>query len=127
MKILIKIERSYYLEKIKQNREECIEIVLKDLVYRRALKLPVPTEELKLMDQLIATDRKISDIVNKYNRKVTESYSLSSHNDNDFRYYCYSPIIRRIKYATDRLKLLENLKKISSLRKAIPLSYELRC
>ncbi|CAG5089414.1 Protein of unknown function [Cotesia congregata] len=158
--------RSHYLKNIKKIRNECIEIALKDLVFRRAIKLPVPKEEIELMDKLISSDKNISNIVSNYKKRISDIYfvnielgdkkikmsdflmlayndkkvkllaqeesSLDAFSDgyrrldrdNNFDDYFQAPVFGRVIYARKRLKHLENLKKVSSLREAIPLPYE---
>ncbi|XP_044591636.1 uncharacterized protein LOC123269836 [Cotesia glomerata] len=158
---------NYYLERFRQCREQCIAVVLKDLVFRGVFRLPVPEEEIKLMDELIASDEKFRKIVDDYKRKFIEKElqdrfikfgdnkmtmynffmevydnkkvkilareenllidlfeSFVAFDDYSFRQTYYGPIEIRIKHAKERLRLLENLKKISSLREAIPLPFE---
>ncbi|XP_044591797.1 uncharacterized protein LOC123269925 [Cotesia glomerata] len=162
------VQRNDYLARIRENREECIAIALKDLVFRVAFRLPVPEEEIKLMDELIASNGKIREIVNDYKiffieyalkdlfidfgdnkmsiydflmqvfddkklkflaRKdnllhaLEQAFSLTFDDYSFFETYYY-PIKKRLEEAMERLRLLENLKKISSLRKAIPLPFE---
>ncbi|CAG5089070.1 Protein of unknown function [Cotesia congregata] len=160
-------ERLDDLESIRENRKYCIIIALRDLVFRVAFRLPVPEQEIKLMDELIASDENLRKIVNNYkanfiekelqdrfiefgDNKITihdflmqifdnkklkilarEENLLDSlyqvfhvdFHDRSFQKF-YHPIKIRIEDAMERLRLFENLKKISSLRKAIPLPFE---
>ncbi|XP_044591796.1 uncharacterized protein LOC123269924 [Cotesia glomerata] len=156
-------------EKIRQDRENCIDIAIKDLVIRCVFRLPVPKQEMKLMDELIASDEKIREFVNDVKKNFVEK-KLQEHfvefgnnkmtsydflvqvfdykklkllageedlldalrqvfrlNFDDYNYYrIYFTLIQtRIKDATERLRLLQSLRKISSLREAIPLPFEL--
>ncbi|XP_044591783.1 uncharacterized protein LOC123269921 isoform X1 [Cotesia glomerata] len=162
------VQRNNYLAQIRENREDCIAIALKDLVFRVAFRLPVPEGEIKLMDELIASDGNLREIANDYkinfiekelkdhfiefdDNKMTmydflmqvfddkklkflarkenllhaldEVFNLTSDDYSFYESY-YNPIKNRIKDAKERLRLLEKLKKISSLRKAIPLPFE---
>ncbi|XP_044598440.1 uncharacterized protein LOC123274781 [Cotesia glomerata] len=164
-----KIEPMVYLGQIREHRENCIAIALKDLVFRGTFRLPIPEEEIELMDELIASDENLREIVNDYKRNFIEKELQDRYivfGDNkmtmydflvqvfdykklkflareenlldalhqvfglDFDDYCfyeiyYNPIKIRIKDAKERLRHLENLKKVSSLREAIPLPFEL--
>ncbi|CAG5082731.1 Protein of unknown function [Cotesia congregata] len=148
----------------------CIKIALKDLVFRGLFRLPVPEEEIKLMNELIASDENLRKIVNDYKKNLIElqdhfiefgDYKMTSfdfimlvfddkkvkflaRNENlwvavymeifprhmysgnfsPFRIH-YDQIRIRIEDIEERLRHLKNLKKISSLRKAIPLPFEL--
>ncbi|CAG5092204.1 Protein of unknown function [Cotesia congregata] len=163
------VERIDSLLAIRENRKDCIEIALKDLVFRSVFRLPGPEEEIKLMEKLVANDEKLRETVNNYKINFIEKelqdsfiefgdYKMTIYDflmqvfDNkklkilareenlldaldkvfkersdDYNFYVnyYNPIKTRIKEAKERLRHLENLKKISSLRKAIPLPYEL--
>ncbi|CAG5074902.1 Protein of unknown function [Cotesia congregata] len=163
-------ERLTYLERIRRNQKECIAIVLKDLVFRSEFRSPVPEQEAKLMDELIAKDEYFRKIVDDFKRNFIEKefqerfiefgdnkmtmYDLFKQVFDDKKVkllareenlldaldeivwqkvnvtrFLYSDIYRepiklRIKNAKERVRLVENLKKISSLREAIPLPFE---
>ncbi|CAG5092206.1 Protein of unknown function [Cotesia congregata] len=154
---------------IRDNRRQCTYIALRNLVFRGEFRLPVPEEEIKLMDKLIANHVMPREVVNDYKKNFIEKELQESfikfgdkkmtiydflmqvfdnkklkilareenlldaldkvfkENDDDYNFYAtyYDPIKTRIKDAKERLRHLENLKKISSLRKAIPLPFEL--
>ncbi|XP_044591548.1 uncharacterized protein LOC123269778 [Cotesia glomerata] len=59
-------ERLFYLVNIRRNQKDCIAIALRDLVLRSAFRLPVSGEEIKLMDQLIASDENLREIINDF-------------------------------------------------------------
>ncbi|CAD6210979.1 GSCOCG00010944001-RA-CDS, partial [Cotesia congregata] len=64
--------RDTFLRQIRSNREGCIEIALRDLVFRRVFRLPVPKEEIKLMDELIASDENLREFVDNFKRNFIE-------------------------------------------------------
>ncbi|XP_044591633.1 uncharacterized protein LOC123269835 isoform X3 [Cotesia glomerata] len=154
---------------IEKNQEDCIAIALKDLVFRGVFRLPVPEQEIKLMNELIASHENLRKIVDDYRMNFIEKelqkrfiefgdnkmtmydffmqvfdcrklkvlardenlldaldkfFNLDFYNNCLFQTYD-DPIKIRIGDAKRRLRLLENLKKISSLREAIPLPFEL--
>ncbi|XP_044591632.1 uncharacterized protein LOC123269835 isoform X2 [Cotesia glomerata] len=168
-KIRSEYERHDYLCQIRGNREFCIVIALRDLVFRVAFRLPVPEQEIKLMNELIASHENLRKIVDDYRMNFIEKelqkrfiefgdnkmtmydffmqvfdcrklkvlardenlldaldkfFNLDFYNNCLFQTYD-DPIKIRIGDAKRRLRLLENLKKISSLREAIPLPFEL--
>ncbi|CAG5095302.1 Similar to ASB3: Ankyrin repeat and SOCS box protein 3 (Bos taurus) [Cotesia congregata] len=160
-------DRNSFIETIKERREETIKVVINDLVFRREFNLPVPEEEIKLMDKLIATNVYIRMIVNNHKilfiedlknlltefrgKKISMyNFMIQIYDDEKFMtlardkslrrawagfkaggirhlepYILYQSIKIKIGRATMRLNLLNKLEKISSLREAIPLPYEL--
>ncbi|XP_044591789.1 uncharacterized protein LOC123269922 [Cotesia glomerata] len=167
--VIPEVERLDALMIIRANREDCIDIALRDLVFRSVFRLPGPEEEIKLMEKLVANDEKLRATVNDFKRNFIEKELQESFiefgdkkmtmydflmqvfdnkklkflareenslnvlhkvfwercDDDDFYKSYYNPIKTRIENAKERLRHLENLKKISSLRKAIPLPFEL--
>ncbi|CAG5089680.1 Similar to Rnasel: 2-5A-dependent ribonuclease (Mus musculus) [Cotesia congregata] len=164
-------ERLDHLKRIRRNQKLCIAIILKDLVFRSVFRSPVPEQQVKLKDELIAKDEFFRKIVNVFkldfiekefqerfiefgeNKMTMCDFLLQVFDDKklkflareenlsdaldkvveqtdiNLRFSFYAiyqdPIKIRIKDAKERLRLLENLKKISALRKAIPLPFEL--
>ncbi|XP_044582520.1 uncharacterized protein LOC123263668 [Cotesia glomerata] len=163
-------KRLNYLKSIRSDQKRCIAIVIKDLVLRSLFRSPVPEQQVKLMDELIASDEYFRKIVDDFKKdfiekefqerfiefgdnKMTMHYFLmqvfddkklkvlareenlpdaldkvirQSNNIPRFLFYeiYQNPIKIRIINAKERLRLLKNLKKISSLREAIPLPFE---
>ncbi|CAG5092212.1 Protein of unknown function [Cotesia congregata] len=67
--------------------------------------------------KILAREENLLDALDKVFKERSDDYN--------FYVTYYNPIKTRIKKAKERLRHLENLKKISSLKKAIPLPYEL--
>ncbi|CAG5103577.1 Protein of unknown function, partial [Cotesia congregata] len=60
------------LSPIRENRKDCIDIAVKDLVFRVVFRLPVQNEDIMLMNKFIVSDVNLSDIVNDYRENFIE-------------------------------------------------------
>ncbi|XP_074115749.1 uncharacterized protein LOC141538270 isoform X1 [Cotesia typhae] len=74
MRIYRNIPGDNPMEVMEKERKLCIEYILQNLVIRRRLRLFVPEEEKKLMDQLIAMELDIQEIVSNYEEEFIRGF-----------------------------------------------------